>query len=107
MARARVKIESSRSAFIHNDLANAAYYYSKRISERLAKNDEDGIALEIMAGLILTAFALEANFNYIGHLKVAGWKERQPYERKITDVFAALAIKPDFNQRPFSSISRL
>jgi hypothetical protein len=66
MAKMRVHLKAHRHIYIHNDIGNAAFYFKNRVNERIAKGERDGVGLEIIAGLTLLAFEVEARFNFIG-----------------------------------------
>jgi hypothetical protein len=102
-----VELERNVRDYIHNDIANAAHHLKKTVERRMADNDRDGIFLDMMASLTMIAFAVEANLNFIGAHVVQGWVERQPGEKKWTQVLGTLGIEPDYNQRPFSTIEQL
>ena len=104
-----IRFEIDRQAVdnIHNDLASASHYLTKRIAERDAAGDRCGIALEMMAGLTMTAFWVEAGINYLGTTKVKGWVERAPGKEKLKRVLAELGLVPDFNARPWSVVVQL
>ncbi|UAK25310.1 hypothetical protein [Sphingomonas nostoxanthinifaciens] len=103
----RFKIDRQAVENIHNDLANASHYFKKRITERDAAGDRGGIALEMMAGLTMTAFWIEAGVNYLGVAKVNGWAERAPAKEKLKRLLAELGLAPDLSSRPWSVIGRL
>jgi hypothetical protein len=56
MTKMKVHLKAHRHFYIHNDIGNAAFYFKERVNDRIAKDDRDGIGLEIMAGLTLLAF---------------------------------------------------
>ena len=93
--------------YIHNDIGNAAFYFKNRVDERIAKGDRDGVGLEIMAGLTLLAFEVEARFNFLGAKLMADWNERAPAIEKVERVGAHLGVAPDFSLRPYFSIAKL
>jgi hypothetical protein len=66
MAKIRVRLKAHRHIYIHNDIGNAVFYFKNRVDERIAKGDHDGVGLEIIAGLTLLAFEVEARFNFLG-----------------------------------------
>lgn len=104
----RVKLTSDRAIYIHNDLSNTAFYFKNRVTTRLEEGDHDGIFLEMIAGLTMTAFAMEASINFVGDKVLReDWNERAAYWKKVKQVFEALGIKPDFETRPFSSIGKM
>jgi hypothetical protein len=107
MTKTKVHIKAHRKIYIHNDIANAAFYFKERVVERIAQDDHDGIALEIMAGLTLLAFEVEARFNFFGAELIEGWNERKPVKEKIETVCAKFGVTPDFSVRPYSSVNKL
>jgi hypothetical protein len=105
--RIRALLEIKNQDLIHNDLSNAAFYFKKRIDERIAKNDHDGIFLEMIAALTMTAFALEANLNFVGSNKVKGWNDWQSVGNKLKEVCKSLDLNPDHNKRPYATVAKL
>lgn len=103
----RFRIHRKAVENIHNDIANASHYFMRRIVERDANDDRAGISLEMMAGLTMTAFWIEAGINYIGASKVAGWVEREAGHKKLARLLDALGMKPDFGARPWSVVAGL
>ena len=75
--------------------------------QRLAKGEDEGVDLEIMAGLALLAFTVEARFNFLGHKLIKDWKEWRPFMKKVNAVFEHLGVVPDFKARPYLSIKQL
>ncbi|WP_164477710.1 hypothetical protein [Pannonibacter phragmitetus] len=105
--RMRVLVEKEIVDNIHNDLSNTAFYFKKRIKKRMDTGDQDGIFLEMMAALTMTAFALEAILNYIGHAKeVPAWRKKS-LEEKLAVLLEKLGLKPDFEARPYSTVKQL
>lgn len=104
----KVVISREKQIFIHNDLSNAAHYFTKTAEKRIADNDREGVGIEMMAGLVMLAFAAEAKFNFIGW-RVFGdrWNERQPAYKKVDEVVAELKIEADFSTRPFKTLNEL
>ena len=107
MAKIKVRLQAHRHIYIQNDLANAACYFKTRIEKRIANNDREGVGLEIMAGLTMLAFAIEAKFNFLGDRLIKDWKERAPAIEKVKTICAHLGVKPDFATRPYLSIKEL
>ncbi|MGO7181530.1 hypothetical protein ACCT14_11445 [Rhizobium brockwellii] len=107
MSKVRVRLREKRHIYIHNDIANAAFHFKKRILDRLETGDREGITLDVMAGLTMLAFAVEARINFVGIKRVKDWKERRPYLEKTETVCASLGINPDWKVRPLSSIRAL
>ena len=64
MGKIKVHLKAHRHIYIHNDIGNATFYFKNRVDERIAKDDRDGVGLEIIAGLTLLAFEVEARFNF-------------------------------------------
>jgi hypothetical protein len=86
MAKIKVRLKAQRRIYIHNDIGNAAFYFKNRVSERLAKDDREGVGLEIIAGLTLLAFEVEARFNFLGAKLISNWEEREPAILKVKRV---------------------
>ncbi|GLS35376.1 hypothetical protein GCM10010869_09640 [Mesorhizobium tianshanense] len=107
MTKVKVRLQARRHIYIHNDLANAAYYFKARIEQRIANDDREGVGLEIMAGLTMLAFAIEAKLNFLGDRLVKGWRERAPALVKVETICAHVGITPDFTTRPYLSVKEL
>lgn len=107
MAKARFRIQEHKDLYIHNDLANAAFYFKERISERLKNDDREGVGIEMMACLTMIAFAVEARMNFLGYKLIEKWKERAPYMVKVEKVTKRLGVAPDFGERPYKTIESL
>ncbi len=104
MVKIKVRRHQKKRIYIHNDLSNAAFYFMKRIESRLQNNDQEGIAFDHMAFLVLSAFAFEARINFLGEKLITNWRERSPFHVKVASVFSAVGIKQQSNQRPFSTL---
>ena len=108
MPRIRVQVQGERHFFVHNDLLRGAEHFKQLIDERLARNDRRGISFDILAELILLAFAIEAQINFLGtKLHVPKWKERDRFDDKRRQLFRHLQLKPDMQKRPYSVIEKL
>ncbi len=108
MSKIKARLQAHHRVYIHNDLANAAHYFKSRIEQREANNDRKGINLEIMAGLTMLAFAIEAKFNFLGdYLLKDKWKEMAPALQKVEMVCTHLGFKSDFTIRPYLSVYEL
>lgn len=103
----RLRIHRKAVENIHNDIANASHYFMDRVVRRDANDDRAGISLEMMAGLTMTAFWIEAGINYIGATKVRDWVEREAGHKKLSRLLDALDLHPDFAARPWSVIADL
>lgn len=104
----RVVINREKQVLIHNGLSNAAHYFTKTAEARIAEDDREGVGIEIMAGLVMLAFASEAKFSFLGwRLFGDRWNERQAAYKKVEEVLTALQITADFKQRPFRTLNEL
>jgi|SRR5271166_4562597 len=107
MAKTKVRLKAHRHVYIHNDIGNAVFYFKNRVDERIANNDRDGVGLEIMAGLTLLAFEVEARFNFLGAKLIRDWNERTPAIEKVKQVCSHLEVAPDFSVRPYLNVEKL
>ena len=107
MRKVKVHLQAQRQICIHNDIGNAAFYFKRRVDERIAQNDRVGVAHEIIAGLTLLAFEVEARFNFLGFKLIEKWDERQPAKAKVKAVCNHLGVDPDFTARPYLSVEKL
>lgn len=107
MTKALVRIREHKNIYIHNDLANAAFYFKERIAERLKNDDRDGVGTEMMACLTMIAFTVEARMNFLGYKLIEKWKEHAPYKVKVDKVTRHLNVTPDFDARPYKTIQSL
>ena len=108
MENIRARHQGKKNIYVHNDLLNAAHHFIEQIETKLKSDDQKGIAFEYMACLTMLAFTFEAKINFLGHKLLKGaWKERQPFNDKVTEVLNHLKVNPDWTVRPYSSISTL
>lgn len=107
MEKVRVRRQVSERIYAHNDLSNGAHYFKEVAEEKLAVGDREGIAFDILASLVLLAFAFEAKVNFLGYKLITGWRERQPFNNKVDEVLAATGVVPDWYQRPYRTVSRI
>lgn len=103
----KVRVRGRSQLYVHNDLGNTAYYFWRRINERFAKDDHEGIGLEITACLAMIAFTTEARVNFLGYRLIDNWRERDPAWVKLETVSKHLEIDPDKTVRPFLTLDRL
>jgi hypothetical protein len=103
--KARVKVR--KNIYIHNDIDQAALHFKQRIEARAAKGDRYGIGTEIMACLILLAFANEARFNFLGYKLIEKWDERMPIFVKVQKVLKHLGLRFEKGRRPYKTIADL
>ena len=107
MGKIKVHLKAHRHIYIHNDIGNATFYFKNRVDERISKGDRDGVGLEIIAGLTLLAFEVEARFNFLGAKLTTQWKERMPALLKVKKVCKRLGVEPDLSARPYLSVAKL
>jgi hypothetical protein len=105
--RIRAALEVEHEDLIHNDLGSAAHYLTARIAERLAREDHEGLFLEMIAAVTMIAFSLEAYLNFIGAEAVGRWEERQRTRTKLPTICASLGLAPDFTKRPYVTVKQL
>jgi len=105
--RIRARLEVETADLIHNELTGAAFYFRERVAERIAAGDHDGIFFEMIAGLTMSAFSLEACLNYVGDAKIGDWKEFARTADKLALICEKLGVTRDTSQRPHSTISPL
>ena len=92
---------------IHNDLANAAFYFKNIIAEK-RENGGGGITLDCMACATMLAFTWEAYLNFFGNeLLREDWDELEALGVKETQVLEKLAITPDWSKPPYNSVRLL
>lgn len=91
----------------HNDLFNLAHYQREVINNKVAESIEDALGLDCLSCLISLAFTVEALVNFVGHKKIQGWQERQPYRDKMNQVCKAANLNFDTNVEPFETLWQL
>jgi hypothetical protein len=108
MANVITNLKVAKNIYVHNDLENAALYFKQRVQERAEKGDKEGIGHEMMACLVMLAFTIEAQFNFLGFkLKGDEWKEKNPAIDKVHAVLEHLKVDNDLSERPYKTIVRL
>jgi hypothetical protein len=107
MTKRQVRKTAKKNIFIHNDISNTANHLKKRIEEKDEVGDRQGIALDITACLVMLSFTLKSRLNFVGEQRIAGWKERRGFDKKVETLLRALELEPDFRKRPYSSIKEL
>jgi hypothetical protein len=105
--RIRAALEVEQDDLIPNDLGNAAHYLTMRIADHLARDDHEGLFLEMIAAVTMTAFSFEAYLNFIGGETVEEWNERQRTREKLPTICTALGLTPDYSRRPYSTVEQL
>ena len=107
MTKRQVRKTAKKNIFIHNDISNTANCLKKRIEEKDEAGDRQGIALDITACLVMLSFTFESRLKFAGEQRIAGWKERRGFDKKVETLLRALELEPDFRKRPYSSIKEL
>lgn len=91
----------------HNDLFNLAHYQREVINKKVDENNEEALSLDCLSCLISLSFTVEALVNFVGLKKVQGWRERQPYRNKITQICNAVGLHFDEGVEPYSTLWQL
>lgn len=102
----KANVKEDRKVLIHNDLANAAFFYKNIIVGKQAHGGE-GITFDCMACATMLAFTWEAYLNYYGWELIDDWNENQSVDDKEVKVLEQLKIKPDWSKRPYDAIRTL
>jgi hypothetical protein len=92
----RPRRKGHKNIYVHNDLSNAAHHFKEHIEAKLKAGDREGIAFKYMACLILLAFTFESKINFLGHKLISDWKERQPFNDKVSEVLDYLKLQRDW-----------
>lgn len=103
----RARLEYEGRELIHNDLSSAAFHLLERIRKGIKDDQREGIGLDMMACLTMTAFAFEAYLNFVGFHKIAEFDDTRRGKDKRKQVIKALGMNWDGNARPFSTIPEL
>ena len=107
MDKLQAKAKVDKNIYIHNDLANTAFYFAKRVKERAEKGDRDGIGHDMMACLVMLAFTVEAQFNFLGFKLINDWNEKDGALAKAHAVLKVLETDNDLSTRPYKTIQDL
>lgn len=105
--RIKALLEIQQFDRIHNDLINAAFHLKERICKADESGEREGMGLDLMAAVTMTAFAYEAYLNFIGHAALKDWKEFSPQWQKEVAITEALGIERNLERRPFSTVNKL
>jgi hypothetical protein len=108
----RARVTKTKRVFVHNDLSQAASYFSDTIQRKLDKGTRDAIMFDGMACAVMVAFTFEAKVNFMGFRmheagKLPNWKERDSFAEKLRKVFGALGIPVELDKRPLESMERM
>ena len=107
MEKRRVRHQSEKHIYIHNELSSASWYFKGIIENKVKDGIRDAITFDCMACLTLLAFTFEAYINFLGDRLIAEWKERERFDDKVAKVLGHLELTPNENTRPYSSIKQL
>lgn len=109
MRKIQAHIQHTYRVHIHNDLAGAAFFFRNKVIEN-SKVDGgvEGSSFDMMACVTMTAFALEAEINFLGdHLLGRKWRERDTSFEKLKKVCRHLGVKLDLKASPFTAFTYL
>src|SRR5712672_3496162 len=99
----KAKITGKAEVYLHNHLANSAYWFKRQIEKKIEDGKRDGIAFDYLACAVSIAFTNEAHINFFGMKCVKGFIERDPIESKVAAVFNAFKMPIVWETRPLSS----
>jgi hypothetical protein len=99
----QAKVTGKADVFLHNHLANSAFWYKEQIEKKRKSGDTSGIAFDYLSCALSIAFTNEAHINFFGMKCVKGYVERDPIESKVAAVFKAFNIPIVWETRPLSS----
>lgn len=91
----------------HNDLFNLADYHLEVINRKASTGCLDAVGLDCMSCLVALAFAVEAMINFVGSKKISSWKERRPFQDKLTEVAKELGFSVDSRIDPYKTLMEL
>lgn len=117
----RVKMENKVTDYPHNDVANAAFHFRERLEKAFQDKDRaDGIFLDMIGLMTMTAFALEGYVNFIGGRLIEkcvkdksraadSWQtfERMRTKDKVKEIRKMTGIEIDWNKRPYLTVGEL
>ena len=93
---------------IHNDLGNAAYWHFQTARRKSESGEGGGLALDIMAALILYAFYTEAILNFVGHHHLEeGWPDKASFGEKLALLKRVLDLKLSNGEEPLQTLTKL
>jgi hypothetical protein len=99
----QAKVTGKADVYLHNHLANSAYWFKQQIEKKIASGDRSGIAFDYLACATSIAFTNEAHINFFGMKCIKGFRERDPIESKVATVLTAFKIPIVWETRPLSS----
>jgi hypothetical protein len=99
----KAKVTGKANVYLHNHLANSAYWFKTQIEKKIESGDRSGIAFDYLACATSIAFTNEAHINFFGMKCVKGYRERDPIESKVASVLTAFKMPIVWETRPLSS----
>lgn len=118
--RMRAIVSNHHVDYAHNDVANAAGFFKDRLSTAIANGERsDGIFLQLMATVTMTAFALEGYVSFIGRTLIEqghkpeevedAWKrfDKNNTRDKIKVIRRLTGATIDWNKRPYATVRDL
>ncbi|HUQ36735.1 MAG TPA: hypothetical protein VM144_10210 [Aestuariivirga sp.] len=107
----RARYQEKKTVLIHRDLENGAFWYQKRLLDRIKNDDRAGITFDCISCLMFLAFTFEAALNFFGEKLDPNWvthnKVRLTSRNKMKSVFRMLKLAYDESQAPFRTIKSL
>lgn len=117
----RALVTNDVTDYPHNDIANAAFFFRERLAKAFEdKERADGIFLDMMAMVTMTAFALEGYVNFVGGTVINKcvedkeraaevWRtfERKPTRDKLKAIRKMTGMEIDWNKRPYLTVTEL
>ena len=100
------KAQETASVNIHNDVANAAFWFKNNIADK-RENGGAGIMMDCRACAVMLAFTWEAYLNYFGSELIDDWDDMAALEDKEDKVLGTLGIQADWGKQPYSSVRAL
>lgn len=103
----KAKVTGKADVYLHNHLANSAYWFKQQIEKKIESGDRSGIAFDYLACATAIAFTNEAHINFFGIKCVKGFIEREYFEGKVARVFTAFKMPIVWETRPLSSVKAI
>jgi hypothetical protein len=100
----KAKVSGKADVYLHNHLANSAYWFKQQIEKKIESGDRSGIAFDYLACAVSVAFTNEAHINFFGMKCVKGFQEREYFDGKVARVLGAFKIPIVWETRPLSSV---
>jgi hypothetical protein len=100
----QAKVSGKADVYLHNHLANSAYWFKTQIEKKIESGDRSGIAFDYLACATSIAFTNEAHINFFGMKCVKRFVEREYFEGKVARVLTAFKMPIVWQTRPLSSV---